>query len=104
MVQKKFEKKSKFSEFDLDADGTITDEELSKSQAITELELREEKADSQRKMAWLAMGVMCVYPLLSLVIPQDRLQTWSSMSDMIFISSASVTGLYFGASAYMSKR
>ena len=101
---KKLEKKSRYNEFDLDQDGVVSDDEIRRHHEILEQELREEKADSQRKMAWVAMGAMCIYPLLSLIIPEDRLQTWSSMIDMIFISQASVIGLYFGATAYMSKK
>ena len=74
------------------------------SKDITELELREEKADSQKRMAWVAMISMIAYPLLSLVIPEERLSTWSAMSDMIFLSQASVIGLYFGATAYMARK
>jgi hypothetical protein len=104
MKQKKLETKSRYEEYDLDKDGIVTDEELKKSQEILDQELREEKANSQKKMAWVAMGAMCIYPLLSLIIPEERLDTWSSMSDMIFLSQASVIGLYFGATAYMSRR
>ena len=55
-------------------------------------------------MAWVAMISMIAYPLLSLVIPEERLSTWSAMSDMIFLSQASVIGLYFGATAYMARK
>lgn len=55
-------------------------------------------------MAWVAMISMIAYPLASLVISESRLDTWSAMSDMIFLSQASVIGLYFGATAYMSKK
>ncbi len=55
-------------------------------------------------MAWVAMISMILYPLASLIIAEDRLDTWSAMSDMIFLSQASVIGLYFGATAYMAKK
>ena len=104
MISKRLEKLSKYAEFDLDGDGIVTDDELQKSKDITELELREEKADSQKRMAWVALISMIAYPLLSLVIPEERLTTWSAMSDMIFLSQASVIGLYFGATAYMARK
>ena len=71
---------------------------------ILKQELAEEKADTQRRMAWVAMISMILYPLASLIIAEDRLDTWSAMSDMIFLSQASVIGLYFGATAYMAKK
>ena len=106
MSPKKFEGGSQFEAFDLDNDGTVTDEELARSQTMLELELREEKADSQRRMAWVAVISMIGYALLPLMpfVPESRLSTLASLSDMLFLSQASIVGLYFGATAYMNKK
>ena len=101
---KKFEAESKYKQYDADGDGVVSDEELSRAKEFTELELREEKAEAQKKMAWVAIIAMCAYPLISLLIPESKLQTWGSMSDMIFLSQASIVGMYFGAQAYMSRK
>ena len=106
MNAKKLEPKSRYAEYDVDGDGTVTDEELTKHQEMLQLELQEEKADSQRRMAWIALGSMCVFAILPVIpfIPADRLSTLASLSDMLFLSQASIVGLYFGATAYMAKR
>ena len=106
MSRKKLEKGSQFEQFDLDNDGVVTDEELARSQTMLELELREEKADSQRRMAWVAVISMIGYALLPLMpfVPEGRLSTLASLSDMLFLSQASIVGLYFGATAYMNKK
>ena len=106
MNAKKLEPKSRYAEYDVDGDGTVTDEEISRQQEMLQLELQEEKADSQRKMAWVAVGSMCFFALLPIApfVPSDRLDTLASISDMLFLSQASIVGLYFGATAYMSKR
>ena len=106
MSPKKLEKGSQFEQFDLDNDGVVTDEELARSQTMLELELREEKADSQRRMAWVAVISMIGYALLPLMpfVSEDRLSTLASLSDMLFLSQASIVGLYFGATAYMNKK
>ena len=106
MSAKKLEPKSRYAEYDVDGDGTVTDEELTKHTEMLQLELQEEKADSQRKMAWVAIGSMCVFALLPIApfVPSDRLDTLASISDMLFLRQASIVGLYFGATAYMSKR
>ena len=103
---KKFERGSEFEQFDLNDDGVVTDEELARSQTMIELELREEKADSQRRMAWVAVISMIGYALLPLMpfVPESRLSTLASLSDMLFLSQASIVGLYFGATAYMNKK
>ena len=106
MTPKKLEPKSRYAEYDVDGDGTVTDEEISRQQEMLQLELQEEKADSQRRMAWTAVISMCVFAILPVIpfIPADRLSTLASISDMLFLSQASIVGLYFGATAYMAKR
>ena len=106
MNAKKLEPKSRYAEYDVDGDGTVTDEEISRQQEMLQLELQEEKADSQRRMAWTAVISMCVFAILPVIpfIPADRLSTLASISDMLFLSQASIVGLYFGATAYMAKR
>jgi hypothetical protein len=106
MTPKKLEPKSRYAQYDLDGDGTVSDEELARNQELVEIELREEKADSQRRMAWVSLTSMVVFALLPLLpfIPESRLSTLASLSDMLFLSQASIVGLYFGATAYMAKR
>ncbi len=45
-------------DFDVDGDGKITVEEVAMKERMLEVELREEKAESQKKMAWIAMIMM----------------------------------------------
>lgn len=92
--------------FDLDNDGVISEREMEQQKEILELELQEEKARTQKNMAWVAMISMCIYAILPLMpfVPESRLSTLASLSDMLFLSQASVVGLYFGATAYMAKR
>ncbi len=106
MSPKKLEPKSRYAQYDLDGDGTVSDEELARNQELVEIELREEKADSQRRMAWVSLSSMVVYSILPLLsfVPESRLSTLAALSDMLFLSQASIVGLYFGATAYMAKR
>ena len=105
MSPKKLEPKSRYAQYDLDGDGTVSDEELARNQELVEIELREEKADSQLRMAWVSLSSMVVFALLPLLpfIPESRLSTLASLSDMLFLSQASIVGLYFGATAYMAR-
>ena len=106
MSPKKLEPKSRYAQYDLDGDGVVSDEELARNQELVEIELREEKADSQRRMAWVSLSSMVVFALLPLLpfIPDSRLSPLASLSDMLFLIQASIVGLYFGATAYMAKR
>ena len=106
MSPKKLEPKSRYAEYDADGDGVVSDQEISRHQEMVQLELQEDKANSQRQMAWDAVISMCVFALLPLApfIPDSRLDTLAALSDMLFLSQASIVGLYFGASAYMAKK
>ena len=103
---KKLQENSVWAKYDIDQDGTVTDEELERATQMLALDLREEKQDSQRRIAWVAMSSMVLYSLLPLMpfVPEDRLSTLSALSDMLFLSQASIIGLYFGATAYMSRK
>ena len=105
-MPKKLQENSIWAKYDLDSDGVVDDEELSRATQMIELDLREEKQDSQRRIAWVAMSSMVLYSLLPLFpfVPEARLSTLSSLSDMLFLSQASIIGLYFGATAYMSRK
>ncbi len=61
MANKKLEKNSRYDQYDADGDGIVTDEEISKNAAILEVELKEEKAETQQRMAWTAMISMLVF-------------------------------------------
>ena len=103
---KKLQENSIWAKYDINQDGTVSDEELERATQMLELDLREEKQDSQRRIAWVAMSSMVLYSLLPLLtfVPEARLSTLSSLSDMLFLSQASIIGLYFGATAYMSRK
>ena len=76
MNAKKLEPKSRYSEYDADGDGVVSDEEISRHQEMLQLELQEEKASSQRKMAWVAVGSMCFFALLPLA-PFSQKAAWT---------------------------
>ena len=103
---KNFESGSMYERFDEDGDGIVSDEELAHARQIMELELREEKAKSQRQLAIVAMASMVGFAILPILpfVPESRLSTLASLSDMLFLSQASIVGMYFGATAYMSRK
>ena len=50
-------------DFDIDGDGKITEQEIAMKERMLEVELREEKAESQKFMAWVAMGMMIIFTI-----------------------------------------
>jgi hypothetical protein len=93
------------SEYDLNGDGTVSDEELNKSTDLLELELREEKAQAQKLISWVALGSMLVLTAIVMtpLVSDARVSALADLFSMFYLAMASIIGFYFGATAYMSK-
>jgi len=100
MVTQQYEK------YDLDGDGEVTDKELERQQQLVELELREEKAESQKQMARLAMISMLLFSIFLMLpaMPDSRVQALSDLLGLFYIAQASIVAAYFGATAFMSRK
>ena len=96
---------SENSEFDLDKDGEVTDTEITKSNELMELELREEKAETQRFISYIALTSMILVTavLMSPIVSDSRVESLANLLSMFYLAQASIIGFYFGATAYMSK-
>tara|TARA_B100000925_G_scaffold136838_1_gene102393 strand:- start:747 stop:1067 length:321 start_codon:yes stop_codon:yes gene_type:complete len=106
MAAKKLQVGSRFAEYDLDGDGVVSDEEMAKSKEMLELELREEKADAQKRISWVAILSMIVFTivLFTPIISDTRVAALADLLGLFYIGQASIVGFYFGAQAYMSKK
>jgi hypothetical protein len=93
------------SEYDLDNDGKVSDEELNRSTDLLELELREEKAQAQKLISWIALGSMLIVTILMMtpIVSDSRVSALADLFSMFYLAMASIIGFYFGATAYMSK-
>tara|TARA_R110000868_G_scaffold239114_2_gene493575 strand:- start:4050 stop:4361 length:312 start_codon:yes stop_codon:yes gene_type:complete len=101
MAQKKLQKDSKHNELDLDGDGIVSDAELAAVEALE----KHEKADAQRRMAWVAMGSMLFFTLAVFlpIFPDARIKALSDLFGLFYIGQAGVVGAYMGMTAYMAK-
>tara|TARA_R110002012_G_scaffold176501_1_gene341404 strand:- start:469 stop:780 length:312 start_codon:yes stop_codon:yes gene_type:complete len=101
MAQKKLQKNSKHNDLDLDGDGIVSDAEL----AVVEALEKHEKADAQRRMAWVAMGSMLFFTLAVFlpIFPDARIKALSDLFGLFYIGQAGVVGAYMGMTAYMAK-
>jgi len=90
---------------DLNDDGLLTDSELSRSERLTELDLRNEKADAQKHMAWVAMFsmILATVALFSPMLSDSRVSALADLLGLFYIAQAGVVGAYFGMTAWMSK-
>ena len=102
---KKLQPQSKYSQFDVDCDGVVTDKEIAMEKEMMELERQEEKAEAQKKMAWVAMVSMLGFTIFLFlpIIPDSRVSALAELLGLFYIGQASVVGAYMGFTAYMSK-
>ena len=91
-------------DFDVDKDGKVTPEEVERRERMLEIELREEKADAQKRMAWVAMLTMIVFSalLFSPIISDGRVSALADLLGLFYIAQTGVVAAYMGATAYMA--
>lgn len=82
------------------------EENIELTQRVTELEIKEEKAEAQKRIAWMAMGSMIAFTavLFTSFVTVDRVNALSDLLGLFYIAQAGVVGAYMGVAAWMSKR
>ena len=108
MAGKKLEENSEFAMYDVDGDGTVSDEELAMSERMQELSVLHEKADAQRNMGWWALLGMLLYPTLVVVCDMLNLDKAATvlgdMSSIYFVSVGGIISVWFGSIAYQKTK
>ena len=106
MSPKTLEPTSDYAKYDVDGDGSVSDEELAAVAKLEELEMQEEKADAQRRMAWVSLISMLVFTgfVFLPIFPDSRIQALADLFGLFYIGMAGVVGAYMGMTAYMSKK
>ena len=86
MSQKKLQKDSNHNELDVDSDGVVSDQEL----ALAKVRDQHEKADAQRRMAWVAMISMIGFTLMVFlpIFPDGRIKALSDLFGLFYIGQA----------------
>ena len=99
MTQKKLQPESVYNDLDINMDGVVDDTELAAAEALD----NHEKADAQRRMAWVAMISMLVFTVgvFLPIFPDTRIKALSDLFGLFYIGQAGVVGAYMGMTAYM---
>lgn len=89
---------------DMDDNGTITDREAELAAKLIELENIDQKADQQRRMAWVAMLSMLILTALLFlpILPDSRVEILADVISMFYVANAGIIAAFFGANAYMT--
>jgi uncharacterized protein (DUF1684 family) len=95
---KKLQKDSVYNEYDADGDGIVSDAEL--EMAKTDTALRKQIA--QLRMARYTLIAMGIFTVAMFLIPIDRINALSDISNLFYISGAGIVGAYMGTTAWMN--
>ena len=108
MANKVLEPHSDLNEADLDGDGIVTNDELSKHERMLKIENDDKKEDAQRNMAWFALAGMLLYPfavVVSVWVGLDQAgKILGDMAAVYFVSVAAIVAAFYGKEAISSKK
>jgi drug/metabolite transporter (DMT)-like permease len=84
----------------------LSKEDVDEIQQLEEIEIEEEKADAQRRMAWVALLSMIAFTVVVFLpfFPDERIKLLGELSALFYIGMAGIVGAYMGMTAYMSRR
>lgn len=104
--QKSLQNDSIYEEYDVDGDGVVSDVELATVKAIHEAETAEEKADAQKRMAWVSLVAMLVFTSFVFlpIFPDSRIKALADLFGLFYIGMAGVVGAYMGMTAWMANK
>jgi hypothetical protein len=103
-MTKKFQKDTAYSQYDLDGDGIITDEELAHAKEIKQEEAELRKLLAQRRMATATLIAMGGFTVAMFFVNIDRVNALGDISNLFYLSGAGIVGAYMGTSVWMSKK
>jgi hypothetical protein len=103
---KKLQEDSKFNQFDTDGDGVVTDEELSRSERMIQIENNDKMQDQQRLMAWVAMWstIVAVFVLLTPWIAIERMNSAAAFLNTFLVAQTGIVVGFMGATAWAKRK
>jgi hypothetical protein len=101
---KTLEEGSRYAQFDVDGDGTVTDAEMERAERMLQIENEDKKEDAQRGMAWFALLGMLLYPFAVVAAGMVGLETAGNilgdMAPTYFVSVAAIVAAFYAKEGY----
>lgn len=87
-------------------EGDARQEDLAETRERLELELREEKADTRRRMAWIALASMLIFTIALFTpwVSEGRVSALADLLGLFYVAQATIVGAYMGVESWMSKK
>jgi hypothetical protein len=102
MSEKKLQKGSKYDQFDLDGDGIVSDEELSRSEHMIRLENSDKMQDQQRMLCWVSSvsSILLIVLVMSPVIPDARVEMVTALLSTYVVANLGIVATFMGTTAF----
>ena len=101
-MSKKLEKGSKYEQFDLDGDGVVSDEELSRTEHMIRLENSDKMQDQQRMLCWVSSisSIILIVLVMSPVIPDARVEMVTALLSTYVVANLGIVATFMGTTAF----
>ena len=101
-MSKKLQKGSKYEQFDLDGDGVVSDEELSRSEHMIRLENSDKMQDQQRMLCWVSSisSIILRILVMSPVIPDTRVEMVTALLSTYVVANLGIVATFMGTTAF----
>ena len=101
-MRKKLQKGSQYEQFDLDGDGIVSDEELSRSEHMIRLENSDKMQDQQRMLCWVSSisSIILIVLVMSPVIPDARVEMVTALLSTYVVANLGIVATFMGTTAF----
>ena len=100
-MSKKLQKGSKYEQFDLDGDGVVSDEELSRTEHMIRLENSDKMQDQQRMLCWVSSisSIILIVLVMSPAIPDARVEMVTALLSTYVVANLGIVATFMGTTA-----
>jgi hypothetical protein len=101
-MSKKLQKGSQYEKFDLDGDGIVSDQELSRSEHMIRLENSDKMQDQQRMLCWVSSisSIILIILVMSPVIPDTRVEMVTALLSTYVVANLGIVATFMGTTAF----
>ena len=101
-MSKKLQKGSKYEQFDLDGDGVVSDEELSRTEHMIRLENSDKMQDQQRMLCWVSSvsSILLIVLVMSPIIPDARVEMVTALLSTYVVANLGIVATFMGTTAF----
>ena len=101
-MSKKLQKGSQYEQFDLDGDGIVSVEELSRTEHMIRLENSDKMQDQQRMLCWVSSisSIILIVLVMSPAIPDARVEMVTALLSTYVVANLGIVATFMGTTAF----